>query len=94
MKNAVVLFAPSVDAALTNMIDYVETDDLPAVLNFLEELQTRLVHTLSTHPEGGAPFQGTVRMFAIRGYTFLYEYHGEANEVHVLDMIAPGQNWR
>lgn len=94
MKNAVVIFAPSVDAAITNMIDYVEVSDIPVVLNFLEELQTRLVQTLSTYPEGGTRFQGAVRLFTIRGYTFLYECHSEPNEVHVLDMIAPGQNWR
>lgn len=39
-------------------------------------------------------FQGRVRMFPVEGYVFLYEYDPGASEVHVLDMIAPGRNWR
>jgi hypothetical protein len=33
-------------------------------------------------------------MFPVDGYVFLYEYHPAQGEVHVLDMIAPGHNWR
>ena len=89
-----VLFAPEVDAALVELIEHVNVDSIPTVLDFLERIQTRLVKTLSTLPEAGPVFQGKVRMFPVDGYVFLYEYHPDTNEVHVLDMIAPGRNWR
>lgn len=47
-----------------------------------------------TFPEGGSPFQAGVRLFVVEGYSFLYEYHPESNEVHVLEMKAPGIDWR
>ena len=94
MKNAKVIFGPEVDAAILALIDYVEVDEIPAVLDFLERIQDRLVNTLSTFPESGSRFQGQVRMQVVEKYTFLYEYHVDSNEVHVLDMKGPGQNWR
>jgi len=94
MQCATVLFAPRVDAALVELIDYVDVDSIPTMLDFLERIQTRLVKTLSTLPEAGSVFQGKVRMLPMEGYVFLYEHHSAANEVHVLDMIAPGRNWR
>lgn len=94
MKQVQVLFDPQVDAALLDMIDYVDPADIPTVLNFLEAIQTHLVQTLSTFPEGGSRFQGNVRMKVVEGYVFLYEYHPDLNEVHVLSMEPPGRNWR
>lgn len=94
MQPATVLFAPGVDAALVEFIDHVDVDSIPTVLDFLERIQARLIKTLSTLPEAGPVFQGKVRMFPVEGYVFLYEHHPAVNEVHVLDMIAPGRNWR
>lgn len=94
MKNAKVILGPDVDAAILALIDYVELDEIPDVLSFLERIQDRLVNTLSTFPESGSRFQGAVRMLAVEGYTFLYEYHIDTNQVHVLDMKGPGRNWR
>lgn len=94
MQSTTVLFAPRVDAALVEVIDYVDVDSIPAVLDFLERLQTRMIETLSTFPEAGPGFQGAVRLFPVEGYVFLYEHHPVAGEIHVLDMIAPGRNWR
>lgn len=94
MKNATVIFGPSVDAAIQDMIDYVDVDSIPTIITFLERIQQRLVGTLSTFPEGGSPFQAGVRLFVVEGYSFLYEYHPESNEVHVLEMKAPGTDWR
>ena len=94
MPPVTVLFAPGVDAALVEFIDHVDVDSIPTVLDFLERIQARLVKTLSTLPEAGPVFQGRVRMFPVEGYVFLYEHHPDANEVHVLEMIAPGRNWR
>lgn len=94
MKNAKVIIGPEVDAAILALIDYVELDEISAVLVFLERIQERLVNTLSTFPEGGVRFQGQVRMKTVEKYTFLYEYHADSNEVHILDMKGPGQNWR
>lgn len=94
MQPVTVLFAPRVDAALVEFIDHVDVDSIPTVLDFLEQIQTRLVETLSTFPEAGAVFQGEVRMFPVKGYVFLYEHHVAVQEVHVLDVIAPGRNWR
>jgi hypothetical protein len=94
MQPAKVLFAPGVDAALVELIDHVDVDSIPTVLDFLERIQARLVKTLSTLPEAGPVFQGKVRMFPVEGYVFLYEHHPAEGEIHVLDMIAPGRNWR
>lgn len=94
MRDATVIFGPGVHDAITSLIDYVDPSDIPTVITFLERIQNRLVKTLSTTPEGGSRFQGSVRSFVVEGYVFLYEYHAELNEVHVLEMNAPGQNWR
>ena len=94
MSPATVLFAPGVDAALVEIIDHVDVDSIPTVLDFLERIQTRLARTLSEFPEAGGVFQGEVRMFPVEGYVFFYEHHAAAHEVHVLDLIAPGRNWR
>ena len=94
MQPATVLFAPGVDAALVEVVDHVGVDSIPTVLDFLERIQGRLVKTLSTFPEAGSVFQGKVRMLPVEGYVFVYEHHSAANVVHVLDMIAPGGNWR
>ncbi|MDT8853461.1 hypothetical protein RNZ50_00115 [Paracoccaceae bacterium Fryx2] len=94
MQPATVIFGPAVDFALGRLIDHVDLEDIPALIDFLERIQGRLVKTLGTFPEAGPGFHGTVRMFPLEGYVFLYEVHPEASEVHVLDMIAPGRNWR
>lgn len=94
MPDATVIFGPGVDAALTQMINHVEPDEIPAVLRFLDRIQTRLVRVLATFPEAGNPFQGRVRMMVIDGYVFLYEQLPDTDEIHVLDMIAPGRDWR
>lgn len=94
MRPVTVLFAPGVDAVLVTLVDHVDTDSLPALLDFLERIQTHLVDTLCSLPEAGPVFQGTVRMFPVEGYVFLYEFDPGAREVHVLDMIAAGRNWR
>ena len=94
MKNATVIFSPSVDAAILDMIDYVDVDDIPTVIAFLEGIQKRLVRTLSAFPEGGSPLQAGVRLFVVDGYSFLYEYQSDRNEVHVLEIKAPGIDWR
>ncbi len=94
MKTTTVIFGPGVDGAIVSLIDYVDLESIPAVIVFLEHVQQRLVKTLSTFPESGSPYQGRVRTLSVEGYTFLYEYHEAAHEVHVLEMIAPGRNWR
>lgn len=94
MQPATVLFVPGVDTALVELIDHVDVDSIPTVLDFLERIQARLVKTVSTIPEAGPVFQGKVRMLSVEGHVFLYEHHPAANEVHVLDMIVPGRNWR
>lgn len=94
MKTATIILAPEVDGAILRLIDHVDPSEIPDVLNFLEGIHQRMVRTLSDFPEAGAPFQGRVRFLALEGYTYLYEYHEDTNEVHVLDLMMPGQNWR
>lgn len=94
MKNATILLAPEVDAAILRLIDYVDPSEIRDVLTFLEGIQQRMARLLSDFPESGARFQGGVRFLALEGYTFLYEYHADTNEVHVLDLMMLGQNWR
>jgi hypothetical protein len=89
-----VLFAPSVDAALVALVDQFDTDSVSALLDFLESIQPRLVDSLGMLPEAESVFQGRVRLLPIEGWVFLYEYYPAAREVHVLDMIAAGRNWR
>ena len=69
-------------------------DSIPTVLDFLERIQTRLVETLSTFPEAGAVLQGKIRMIPVDLYVFLCEHHAAMQEVHVLDLMASGRNWR
>lgn len=94
MKNATILLAPEVDAAILRLIDYVDPSEIPDVLTFLEGIHQRMARLLSDFPESGARFQGGVQFLALEGYTYLYEYHEDRNEVHVLDLMMPGQNWR
>lgn len=89
MPPIAVLFAPGIDAALVELIDHVDVDNIPTVLDFLERIQKRLVETLRTFPEAGPIFQGEVRMFSVEGYVFLYESHPSKGEVHVLDIDRP-----
>jgi len=94
MKNAKVIFSPAVDEAILRHAAYAAPEDVPAILDFTFELQKRLVRTLETAPLGGKKFQGNLRFFPMTGYVFLYEYIEATHEVHVVDMIGPGQNWR
>ena len=94
MKNAMIILAPEVDAAILRLIDHVDPSEIPDVLNFLDGIHQRMARMLSDFPKGGARFQGRVRFLALEGYTYLYEYHEDANEVHVLDLMMPRQNWR
>ncbi|MHA7886151.1 hypothetical protein [Roseicyclus sp.] len=94
MKGATIILAPEVDAAILRLIDHVDPSDIPNVLRFLDGIHQRMARTLSAFPEAGVAFQGSVRFLALEGYTYLYEYHGDLNEVHVLDLMMPGQNWR
>lgn len=94
MKDATIILAPEVDAAILRLIDHVDPDEIPNVLRFLEGIHQRMARTLSVFPEAGARFQGRVRFLALEGYAYLYEYHDDLNEVHVLDLMMPGQNWR
>lgn len=70
------------NAAQVELIDHVDLDSIPTVLDFLVRIETRLVRTISTFPEAGLVFQDAVRMFPVEG------------EVKVLDMMAAGRNWR
>lgn len=45
MKNATVFLGPEVDAAILALIDYVEVDEIPAVLNFLESDSKLIEHS-------------------------------------------------
>lgn len=94
MKPADVIIGPEVHRTFENLIDYVDPSEIPGVINFLDEIESRLVKTLTTAPEGGSPFQGPLRSFTIRGYTFIYEYVPDLHEVHVHEMKGPGQNWK
>lgn len=94
MKHATIILAPEVDAAILRLIDHVDPSEIPDVLNFLESIHQRMARLLSDAPKAGAPFQGRVRFVVLEGYTYLFEYHEETNEVHVLDLMMPGQNWR
>lgn len=51
MNLAKIVFAPQVDAAILNLIDYVDPDELQGVLQFLDKIQKQLVSTLSMFPE-------------------------------------------
>lgn len=94
MEYAKVIFSPAVDEAILRRAAYAAPEDVPAILDFTIELQKRLVRTLETAPLGGRTFQGNLRFFPVKGYVFLYEYIEATHEVHVVDMMAPGQNWR
>ena len=94
MQHTKVILAPEVDAAILRLIDYVHPSEIPAVLDFLEALQHRLVHTLISAPLAGRLFQGKVRFLSLSGYTYLYEYDPDRAEVYVLDLMMPGQDWR
>lgn len=94
MQPVTVLFAPGVDAALLELVDHVDVDSIPTVLDFLDWIQARLVKTLSTLPEAGSIFQGEGWMFPVDGYVSLCQYREDVSKIHVLDLIAPGQNWR
>ena len=63
MKPADVIIGPEVHRAFEDLIDYVDPSEIPDVINFLDEIESRLVRTLSTAPEGGTPFQGRLRSF-------------------------------
>ena len=94
MNNISVIFHTGVDDAIQKLIDYVPVDEVPTMVAFIVHIQRTLTETLSFSPEVGTRFQGNVRMFVVELYTFLYEYHRDLKQVHVLDLKFPGQDWR
>lgn len=89
-----VIFAPGVDEAILNYLDFVDVEDIPRTLNFINEAQNTLAKTLSMFPKGGANFQNETQFYPVKGYVFIYEYDEEADQVNVIDLYMPGQNWR
>lgn len=93
--NTKVIFAPGVDEAILNYLDFVDVDEIPQTLHFINEAQKKLANTLSMFPTGGPKFQNNTRFHpTAKGYVFIYEYDPEANQVNVLDLQMPGRNWR
>jgi hypothetical protein len=93
--NTKVIFAPGVDEAILNYLDFVDVDAIPQTLHFINEAQKKLANTLSMFPMGGAKFQNNTRFYpTAKGYVFIYEYDAEANQVNVLDLYMPGRDWR
>ncbi len=83
-----------VDEAILSHIDYVDIDAISAVLNSIENAKNRFIDTISTFPEAGAKFTANAQFLAFDGYVFVYDFDRENNQVNVLDIFFPGQNWR
>lgn len=88
------IIAPAASQALDDIFDYIHADSPQAAERFVVMLRERLEKGLTTFPLLGPVFQGSVRMFVIEGYTFLYRYAEEADEVRILKVYGRGQNWR
>lgn len=88
-----IIFAPSVDDAILNHLDYMDVSDIPQALHSINEAQKRLAKTLSTFPLGGAKFQNDTYYFTVGGYVFIYEFDANTGSVNVLDLHMSGKNW-
>lgn len=94
MTQVIVIFAPIIHTALENIVDFDEHITASAMLDLIERIEIRLVSDLAQSPTIGPIFRGSVRMFQIENYVFLYEYHQKAGKIYILDIVSPTQNWR
>lgn len=83
MQPTTILFAPWVDAALGEIIDHVDVDSIPTVL---ERIQSRLVQTITSFPEAGLIFW--------RGLYFSTKAIRPRVRSTSSILIAPSRNWR
>lgn len=91
---AEVRFTATAEAALIAIIDHIAAENPAAALALVEDLERRVTATLGTFPDGGAPFRGPLRLFALRGHSVIYRHDATAGVVHVLDVFGAGEDWR
>jgi plasmid stabilization system protein ParE len=89
-----VIISLSAHQDLVEILDYLALDNEQAGLMFVDELQSRMKKILEIFPTSGSPFEDDTRYLIIRGRIFVYEYHEASDEVHVLHVMNPGQDWR
>lgn len=89
-----VRFSIPVDEALLEILGHISRDNPAAALDLVEDLQRRIVETLSQFPDSGATFRNGRRFLTIRRYTFVYRHYPEKDEVWVMEVFGPGMDWR
>ena len=81
-------------ASLRSILLFIGERDPDAALRLLDELQRRLDLVLTEFPEAGATAVGGQRFLAIRRHSVLYRHDAFRDEVLVLDVFGPGEDWR
>jgi len=89
-----VRFSNQTDRALFEILTHIAEDDPAAAMGLIEDLQRRVVQTLSQFPDAGPRVAGGQRVMVVRGYAFLYRHDAGRDEVVVLDVFGPGMDWR
>jgi len=90
----VVVFADSARRALIEILDFIALDKPQAALDFIDEVEGRVVGMLAQFPEAGARYQDDKRFVTVRGYSVVYRHDAAAGVVQVLDVFGAGRNWR
>ena len=91
---AKVVFTDAARRSLTEVLTYIAQDNPQAALDLIDDLQTRIVGTLSLFPDAGAILAGPRRVMTVRRYAVVYRYDRARDEAVVLDVFGPGMDWR
>ncbi len=79
---------------LLETADYIALDNPERARSFVRSLVSHFTKILSTFPESGKIYSGTVRQLSHRGHTCFYSVMKEENHVtilHIVDLSKPLQ---
>lgn len=89
-----IIISPSADQDLKSILSFIAEDSPERALHFVDELQEKAKTILGTFPESGHVFKQDQRYITIKRYVLVYEYHAQIDTVYILEVHAPGKNWK
>ena len=89
-----VYFSEDAKADFEQIAWYIAADSPRRAITFIDELERRMVDTLSVHPLSGPVYKGETRYLSLDRYVVLYEVDDERQIVNVLHIAGGGADWR
>lgn len=85
-------FSRAAENSLRHIYQYIAADSPENAERFVSKIQTEAVDFLTTIPLAGRLYKDNLRFMTFHHYVFLYRC--QYSEVTVIDVYAPGRNWR